>query len=245
MGDGHVVRVVDGRIDSLADHAQLPPCGVEGVVNLTPGRVVGHLVTDENANAHVRLTSYRPYVAKAFFNIASEWNVSLRLAVAPAWPAEPVAIIQQDRLRIDTRKWMAARLAPKKYGERISHDIKGPGPNFQPAILITVDGLTHGYEATREAAMAAFAKSWRRESRWKQPASCLLEREDCTLAAWYRSVYAPRTGGAYDSHHPTAGIAGRIWRRGGRVAACGACAAYAGHWVSQRLPSGFVRTAYS
>src|SRR5262245_19479867 len=66
VGDGHVVRVVDGRIDSLADHAQLPPCGVEGVVNFTPGRVVGHLVTDENANAHVRITSYRLYVAKAF-----------------------------------------------------------------------------------------------------------------------------------------------------------------------------------
>src|SRR5262249_26381731 len=49
-----------------------------------------------------------------------------------------------------------------------------------------------------------------------------LEREDCTLAAWYRSVYAPRTEGAYDSHHRTAGIAGRTRRRGGRVAACGA-----------------------
>jgi hypothetical protein len=35
---------------------------------------------------------------------------------------------------------MAARLAPKKYGDRISHDVKGPGPNIQPAILITVDG---------------------------------------------------------------------------------------------------------
>ncbi len=35
---------------------------------------------------------------------------------------------------------MAARLAPKKYGDHISHDVKGPGPNFQPAILITVDG---------------------------------------------------------------------------------------------------------
>jgi hypothetical protein len=93
-------------------------------------------VTDENANAHVRLTSYRPHVAKAFFNIASEWNVSLRLAVAPAWPAEPVAIIQRDRLRIDTRKWMAARLAPKKYGDRVSHDVKGGGINFQPQILI-------------------------------------------------------------------------------------------------------------
>jgi hypothetical protein len=28
---------------------------------------------------------------------------------------------------------------------------------------------THGYEATREAAMKAFAKSWRREN-WRRPA---------------------------------------------------------------------------
>src|SRR5262245_50260003 len=42
----------------------------------------------------------------------------------------------------------------------------------------------------------------------------LLEREDCTLVAWYRWLYAPRTGGAYDSHHRTAGIAGCARRRG-------------------------------
>src|SRR5262245_45455159 len=61
--------------------------------------------------------------------------------------------------------------------------------------------LTHGSEATREAAMAAFAKSWRRDAveaedlgRSSQH-SALLEREDCTLVAWYRSLYAPRTGG--------------------------------------------------
>src|SRR5262249_13000927 len=53
----------------------------------------------------------------------------------------------------------------------------------------------------------------------------LLEREDCTLVARYRCLYAPRTGGAYDSHHRTAEIAGRTRRRGGRVAACGARAA--------------------
>src|SRR5262249_58702599 len=46
-----------------------------------------------------------------------------------------------------------------------------------------------------------------------------------TLVAWYRSAYAPRTGGAYDSHHRTAGIAGRTRRRGGGVAARGARAA--------------------
>src|SRR5262245_7921631 len=50
----------------------------------------------------------------------------------------------------------------------------------------------------------------------------VCEREDCTLVAWYSSFYAPRTGGAYDSHHRTAGIAGRAQRRGGCVAACGA-----------------------
>src|SRR5262249_25955759 len=56
---------------------------------------------------------------------------------------------------------------------------------------------------------------------------------DSTLMAWYRWFYAPRTGGAYDSHHRTAGIAGRTRpRRGGRVAAGGAWAAgaNAAHW---------------
>src|SRR5262245_60730955 len=55
-------------------------------------------------------------------------------------------------------------------------------------------------------------------------AGCRAVR-DSTLVAWYRSIYAPRTGGAYDSHHRTAGIDSRARRRGGRVAACSACAA--------------------
>src|SRR5260370_36008447 len=38
------------------------------------------------------------------------------------------------------------------------------------------------------------------------------------LAMWYRCLYEPRTGGAYDSQYRTAGIAGRTRRRGG----CGA-----------------------
>jgi len=49
----------------------------------------------------------------------------------------------------------------------------------------------------------------------------LLERQDCAVAACYRSTYAPRTAGAYDSHHRTAGIAGRTRRRGGGVAGGG------------------------
>src|SRR5215471_14981323 len=55
-------------------------------------------------------------------------------------------------------------------------------------------------------------------------AGCRAVR-DSTLVAWYRCLYAPRTGGAYDSHHRTAGIAGRTRRRGGVVAARGGRAA--------------------
>src|SRR5262249_59171374 len=51
------------------------------------------------------------------------------------------------------------------------------------------------------------------------PHPALLEREDCTIVAWYRSLYAPHAGGAYDSHHRTTGIADRTRRRGSGLAA--------------------------
>jgi hypothetical protein len=35
-------------------------------------------------------------------------------------------------------KWMASKLAPRKYGDRVEHDVKGG--DFQPAILIQVGG---------------------------------------------------------------------------------------------------------
>jgi hypothetical protein len=43
--------------------------------------------------------------------------------------------IQRSRLRVDARKWAAAKLAPKKYGDRVENDVKG-GVHFQPQILI-------------------------------------------------------------------------------------------------------------
>jgi hypothetical protein len=33
--------------------------------------------------------------------------------------------IQRSRLRIDARKWMAGKLAPKKYGEKIEANVSG------------------------------------------------------------------------------------------------------------------------
>src|SRR5262249_35266389 len=53
--------------------------------------------------------------------------------------------------------------------------------------------------------------------------------KDSTLVTWYPCVYAPRTGGAYDSHHRTAGIAGRTRRRGFLVFFCVSAAAQEGY----------------
>ncbi len=36
--------------------------------------------------------------------------------------------IQRARLRVDTRKWLASKLKPKKYGDRIEHTGDGGGP---------------------------------------------------------------------------------------------------------------------
>lgn len=34
--------------------------------------------------------------------------------------------VQRDRLRVDTRKWMAGKLRPKKYGDKIVNEHSGP-----------------------------------------------------------------------------------------------------------------------
>jgi hypothetical protein len=34
--------------------------------------------------------------------------------------------IQRSRVRIDTRKWIASKLKPKKYGDKVSQEISGP-----------------------------------------------------------------------------------------------------------------------
>jgi hypothetical protein len=56
----------------------------------------------------------------------------LEIADAPCKDAVEVA---HARNRLDTRKWLASKLAPRKYGDRVAHEIKG-GVNFQPQILI-------------------------------------------------------------------------------------------------------------
>jgi len=43
--------------------------------------------------------------------------------------------IQRSKLRIDTRKWMAGKLAPKKYGEKVTQEIGDSGDG--PLVIVT------------------------------------------------------------------------------------------------------------
>ncbi len=36
--------------------------------------------------------------------------------------------IQRSRLRVDTRKWAAGKMAPKRYGDKLQHTGEGGGP---------------------------------------------------------------------------------------------------------------------
>jgi len=58
--------------------------------------------------------------------------------------------INRARLRVDTRKWMAAKLAPKKYGDRITNEIDGKlEVDTLSQILKEIDGQTRGFPAVK------------------------------------------------------------------------------------------------
>lgn len=35
--------------------------------------------------------------------------------------------VQRSKLRVDSRKWLMSKLAPKKYGDKVTQELVGPG----------------------------------------------------------------------------------------------------------------------
>ena|SRR5437016_13521239 len=85
------------------------------------------------------------------------------------------------------------------------------------AIEVEVDVDVEGDRHRRQALVTAVGKYLAAHDPDKASHPALLEREEAR--SWRGIVaYAPRAEGAYDSHHRTAGIAGRTRRCGGGVA---------------------------
>lgn len=48
------------------------------------------------------------------------------------------AAVARNRLRVDARKWLASRLAPKKYGDRVQNEHSGPdGGNIPVSLAVS------------------------------------------------------------------------------------------------------------
>ena len=43
--------------------------------------------------------------------------------------------VQRSKLRIDARKWKASKLAPQKYGDKVSTEVSGPDGGAVPFVL--------------------------------------------------------------------------------------------------------------
>lgn len=56
--------------------------------------------------------------------------------------------INRSRLRVDTRKWLMARMAPKKYGDRVTNEMVGKDGGPIETVSLTTE--------TRARALAAF-----------------------------------------------------------------------------------------
>lgn len=56
-----------------------------------------------------------------------------------AYTVENKEVINRSRLRVDSRKWIASKLKPKKYGDRITQEITGAngGPLQITGITVT------------------------------------------------------------------------------------------------------------
>lgn len=57
---------------------------------------------------------------------AKEYQAELEASDIVAISDDDTGDVQRDRLRVDARKWVAAKLLPKKYGERITQEHTGP-----------------------------------------------------------------------------------------------------------------------
>lgn len=53
--------------------------------------------------------------------------------------------VQRSRLRVDSRKWYASKVAPKKYGEKVQQEVSGPdGAPLVPVINLYGSGQRGG-----------------------------------------------------------------------------------------------------
>ena len=58
------------------------------------------------------------------------------------------AAVAQNRLRVDSRKWLLSKLAPKKYGDKIETVHSGTGPGGAIVVNAIINGVKVGNKSS-------------------------------------------------------------------------------------------------
>ena len=78
--------------------------------------------------ARAKEESAEPY-AEEMLDIAddgrNDWEERENARTGETYIALNREAIERSRLRIETRKWIASKLKPKKYGDKVQHDVDG------------------------------------------------------------------------------------------------------------------------
>lgn len=76
--------------------------------------------------ARAREIGYEVHADK-IIDLADECRVGVKRTTKVTGEVELVEgdMVERSRLQIDARKWMLAKMLPKKYGDKIEHDHKG------------------------------------------------------------------------------------------------------------------------
>jgi hypothetical protein len=97
-----------------------------------PAMVCRWLANPKNDEFRQQYARAREYQADTLFDesleiaddASNDWMLRQNKDGSEAWTLNGEHI-QRSRLRVDTRKWMAGKLAPKKYGEKLTTELTG------------------------------------------------------------------------------------------------------------------------
>jgi hypothetical protein len=67
------------------------------------------------------------------------------------------ADVQRSRLRVDTRKWLMSKIAPKRFGDKKT--LEHSGPNGSPIQTVDLTNVTEDQLAALEAVFGPLAES--------------------------------------------------------------------------------------
>ena len=120
-------RIADGEsLKSICRDANLPSCGVFYRWLLEDDKLADRYARAREDQAEA--------LADEILEIAddgrNDWMES-NAPNSPGWVANGEHI-QRSRVRIDSRKWLAAKLRPKKYGDKLVAEHSGPNGGAIP-----------------------------------------------------------------------------------------------------------------